>query len=216
MDTAAKLHDRWLHFVNKETNKKELGREYWNFILRSYSEKNRHYHNLDHIFAMLSQLDITTSNETIKSKLEWAIWFHDIVYQSRRKDNEKASAEIAQKILTALEVEASLAEEVYQLILYTADHMDPSIPESEEIDLLLDLDLMILGSDIDIYCTYAKAVRKEYGWVPALLYKKGRRKVLESMLQSEKIYRTQTFFESFEQKARENMKAELKGECKKS
>jgi hypothetical protein len=61
---------------------------------------NRHYHNLVHLVCMFdfvkraSKAGVTLTDP---AAVEWAVWFHDIVYQPSSKSNEADSAELAGK-----------------------------------------------------------------------------------------------------------------------
>jgi len=75
--------------------------------------------------------------------------------------------------------------------------------------LFTDADLSILGQSWEVYFTYSKHVRKEYGQYPLFLYKKGRKKVLKHFLDMERIFKTDHFFELYEKHARVNLQREL-------
>ena len=76
--------------------------------------------------------------------------------------------------------------------------------------LLLDLDLMILGTTNEEYSAYAEKIRQEYKFVPLFLYRKKRKEVLQKFLNTKRIYLTDYFFKNFEEKARENIQHEIK------
>ena len=59
------------------------------------------------------------------------------------------------------------------------------------------------------YLNYAKNIRKEYAFVPDYVYKKERTKILKMYLNSQYIYKTKKFRDSFEKKARDNIKFEI-------
>jgi len=76
-------------------------------------------------------------------------------------------------------------------------------------NILLDLDLSILGKDPQYYLEYAAAVRKEYSIYPDFMYRRGRKKVLKKMLEQECIFKTDLFKEKYESQARKNLQSEL-------
>jgi predicted metal-dependent HD superfamily phosphohydrolase len=92
-------------------------------------------------------------------------------------------------------------------ILATKEHKGEGLTKDGK--LFLDADLFILGTPEDIYKEYSKAIRKEYGWVPSFLYKRGRKKLLENFIKRDRIYFTDEMFEMFEIKARQNIVEEL-------
>jgi hypothetical protein len=64
--------------------------------------------------------------------------------------------------------------------------------------------------DWETYLDYCQKVRKEYSIYPDLLYNLGRRKVLEHFLQMKMIFKTEAFFNRFEQNARQNIGREIR------
>ena len=78
-----------------------------------------------------------------------------------------------------------------------------------DTNYFMDADLAILGADDDLYNLYTRQIRKEYKFYPDLLYKPGRRKVLQHFLQMDSIYKTSYFKDKYEWQARKNIKREL-------
>lgn len=131
-----------------------------------------------------------------------AIWFHDSVYDTRRNDNEERSAEMARRFLIAHLVNPTAANRVADMILATKTHT----PISKDCELLLDIDLAILGKGRNLFEYYDHQIRCEYSWVPELQYYKGRKKVLESFVNRDYIYQSDVFrSEGFESNARVNL-----------
>jgi predicted metal-dependent HD superfamily phosphohydrolase len=139
--------------------------------------------------------------------LKFAIWFHDAIYRTRRKDNEERSAELASQSLQQLGVPVETKDLVCGMILATKDHL--AAGSSDDLKLFLDLDLSILGSDGEVYQRYSEAIRREYWWVPSSVYREGRRAVLASFLNRESIYYTEEISRRYEQQARRNIEHEI-------
>jgi predicted metal-dependent HD superfamily phosphohydrolase len=136
-----------------------------------------------------------------------ALWYHDAIYRPRRADNEAASASLAETELAALGVPDRAVADVSRLIIATSDHVPPSdLPDALPF---LDFDLAILGSEPATYAAYARAIRREYRWVPGPVYRSARRAVLARFLERPRIYRTDRFRERLERQARANLAAEL-------
>lgn len=175
----------------------------WQLIRKSYAEPHRYYHNLSHIGKMLLLLDESGQH---CDELELAIWFHDIVYEPMSVCNEEKSAHVFGEQLGAL-LGKQVAETVERLIVAT----DPGRARSgmADEDLLIDIDLSILGGSRSAYQDYAVAIRKEYAEIAEHDFRVGRRAVLESFL-SKPIYTT-AFFGRLEGAARDNMRWELGG-----
>ncbi len=182
-------------------------------IIQHYQQTTRHYHNLNHLYEIFKLLAPHQSQLKNKTAVHLAVFYHDIIYKALKKDNELKSAEFAQKALQKLGgFSAETIAHVYQLILATKTHEVPSTTPPNTIadfHFLLDADLAILGASPTIYQQYTQQIRKEYRLVPKLLYKPGRKKVLEHLLHKNPIYYTAEFANEFEASAKKNIAAEL-------
>ena len=202
------LHDNWISLFPDAPTEKHTS--IFQEIQDRYSEKHRHYHSLHHLRTMFESWEQIKNQLDAPREVALAIWFHDVIYAPRRKDNEAQSAEFAKEKLTELQVPEASIERICQMILASAQHMERGENESRDLQYFLDLDLIILGVDRAAYREYTQQVRKEYKWVPRPLYRKGRRKVLKAFLDSERLYRTAYFGEKYEEDARENLRWELR------
>lgn len=152
------------------------------------------------------------SSEIVQIKSEIknidAIWFalfyHDIIYKATKSDNELQSAKIFKKRIVKTKFDQ--IGFVQELIEQTKHH---KISNNNDINLFLDIDLSILGSERDVYIQYFNNVRKEFKMYPKILYKKGRKKVLQQILNEDVIYKTKYFKDKFEIQARNNLTFEL-------
>ncbi|NJN35361.1 MAG: hypothetical protein HC817_15015 [Saprospiraceae bacterium] len=73
----------------------------------------------------------------------------------------------------------------------------------------MDSDLAILGSDNTIYDIYAKQIRDEFSFYPSFIYNRGRKKVLNAILEKEFIYKSEEFKGKYELSARANIAREI-------
>ena len=178
-------------------------------LVSAYTAPERHYHNLEHLDEMFKVAERLSASVEDPSALHLAIWFHDAVYDSRAKDNERRSGELAVDLLGPIGVPSSTIERIVQMIWATAHTADSTPPALRDTQVLLDADLAILGASEDRYARYATDIRKEYAWVPEADYRKGRAAVLERFLAAPRIYHTQILFEEGEQRARANLRTEL-------
>lgn len=178
----------------------------WNEIDKAYSHKKRHYHTVQHLANLLQQL------EEVKEKIQqwdavlFALYYHDIVYNTLRSDNEEKSALLAEERMRNMGIPAGITAACTNMIRATAAHAQS--PDADT-NYFTDADLAVLGQDWDTYTAYYQAIRKEYALYPNLVYNPGRKKVLNHFLQMERIYKTGPFFTKFEQQAKENMQKEL-------
>ena len=177
----------------------------------TYQYRGRPYHNWVHVLAMLSLLRNHRHLVNDYRAMLVAIAFHDAVYDSKAKDNEARSADLADDWLSGVVSPAFLAA-VRSLVMVTMKHVVPAgVPETVAADmrLLIDLDLSILGSEPSAFAVYDRAVRQEYSWVPDDAWKTGRRAVLEGFISRPRIFLTDTMGERLEMQARANIRQAL-------
>ena len=98
---------------------------------------------------------------------------------------------------------------IKNLIQKTKNHQNTKLGELFDTLIFLDLDLLILGSQQEIYGKYAKNVRKEYSFVPKKVYTSKRIEILKSFLNQKYIFKTKTIRKLYEEKARINMEDEI-------
>ncbi|RYD20407.1 MAG: phosphohydrolase [Verrucomicrobiaceae bacterium] len=158
----------------------------WIGLHTRYSEPHRHYHNLHHIAAMLAKMDEVAPGDPAT---ELAIWFHDVIYDPRARDNEEQSAAFFVAEM-ADSLDPVLCLDVVRLILAT-DYARERTGAADE-NLLRDIDLAILASAPETYQSYSDAVRKEYAHVPDGDFRKGRAAVMSRFLDG-RIFHTDAF-----------------------
>jgi predicted metal-dependent HD superfamily phosphohydrolase len=193
------LEPRWAFLCNQAGLD---GRAEWREMSAAYGNPSRAYHNLDHIADCLLQFDEHSHLASDPVALEFAIWFHDIVYDARAADNEERSAAAAERFLSA----TIFGRSVGDLIRATKHHVAPGTPDAA---LLCDIDLSILGRSPGEYDAYARAIRQEYSWVPLAEYVKGRIRVLESFLGRPSIFALEDLEGSLGESARANLLREI-------
>ena len=174
----------------------------------AYAEPHRRYHTRRHIEQCLALLDeVPDLMDSERQVLTYAIWWHDAVYDPLAKDNEARSAEMARRDLREFDVSIHAREEVARLILLTAGH---EVEEEDRMgEILVSIDLAILGADPEAYDAYARAVREEYAHVPDEAWKLGRPMVLKKFLEARVIYPDPDLRQRFEGQARENLAREI-------
>lgn len=208
-NTIDYVKEKWKQ-LTAFSKKEEVKEELWNEIVYRYSERHRHYHNLNHIAFLFSQCDKYLSRIANPAVTGFAILYHDIVYDTYRPDNEEQSAALAETHLKQLSVNASVIENIKTFIIATKDHKIPeSYPLQDDLGLFLDFDIAILGAEPDTYKAYSEKIRQEYLKYPDNIYKEGRRQALEKVLASEKIFLTDDFIELMESTARQNINKEV-------
>ena len=178
------------------------GRAGWTAIATAYGEQGRAYHNLRHIADCLGLLDEYAGLATDPVAVEFAIWFHDIVYDPRAADNEERSAAMAAEFLPATPYAAMVAD----LVMATKHGANTLTGDAA---LTCDLDLSILGRPPAQYAVYASAIRREYAWVPPPQYAEGRSRVLNGFLDRPALFTGAKFQQRFGTQARVNLGWEI-------
>jgi predicted metal-dependent HD superfamily phosphohydrolase len=201
------LHDRWQRLC-QDLAVGELSDTTWQVLHDSYTEPHRAYHNLTHIAECLAHLDGVASGiiPPELGTLEMALWFHDVVYDTHRHDNEEASAALAGMHLTRAGVPIDRVAHITRLILATKHS---ATPPTGDATWIVDIDLAILGANAARFDEYEKQIREEYHWVPEPDFRKGRASVLRMFLEREAIYMTPAFHARFEKAARQNLQRSL-------
>lgn len=179
-------------------------------LTRLYQAEDRHYHGVRHIEALLALAEEYRTAFVDPEAVEAAIWFHDAIYDSRRKDNEALSAALAVDKLKG-QIDARRLARIVAMIEATATHEVPvdDAPARNDAALLLDMDLSILGAPDEAFDAYEAAVRREYGWVSDADWRVGRAAVLRNFLARPRIFHTDIFVARFEAQARANMERSL-------
>lgn len=177
-------------------------------LVAAYSEPHRHYHTLEHVAEVLRVVGRLATLVTNMPAVQLAVWFHDVVYDPKAKDNEARSADWAERELADLHLPADIIEPVSKLIRATA-HFDVTDDADPDSVVLIDADLAILGASESRYRRYAADIRAEYAWVPDADYRTGRTRVLQHFLARPAIFRTPLLRAEGEAAARTNMNEEI-------
>jgi predicted metal-dependent HD superfamily phosphohydrolase len=187
-------------------NDREIDRVFQLLII-AYTQPDRYYHNLKHIYDVLTTIERFADRLQNPISVMLAAWFHDFVYDSRSANNEIESAKLAGELLQDIVVSKGSIDRVQQLILATQGHQTDL--RDNDLCIFLDADLAILGTNPEQYQIYARSIRHEYSWVTDELYREGRVRVLEKFLQRDRLYYTELLFEELESCARLNIQTEI-------
>lgn len=204
------IREVWEQLAGKYNNNAALIDRFFGEIERKYTSSRRHYHNLHHVQALLGYCETFAGQLQDPDVVMFSVFYHDIIYNVLRKDNEPRSARLAVKRLLALGVPAVKVEQVKVFIEATQTHtVSSDVTYTTDLKLFLDFDMAILGAGWEDYEAYTHQVRREYRIYPDKLYYPGRRQFLQYSLQTEFIFQTPVFRERYEVRARENMAREL-------
>jgi len=173
-----------------------------------YSAPERHYHTLEHIEECLGDFDSAKHLAKDPLALEFAIWYHDVIYDPKAKDNEERSAWFLGSTLKAAGLYPEFIDRTNRLILATKHDY---LPRKQDEKLITDIDLAILGKPDDIYGDYCFNIWKEYSWAGPEKFGAARADVLEGFLQRNggHIYSTDFFREKYEEMAVSNITRNL-------
>ena len=183
----------------------------WQALVKHYDDPTRAYHNLSHLRQLFDQFERVKSHLQQPAIVALALFYHDIIYDPKKSDNELKSAEYAVTYLQDY-LTPEQCQRIYALIMMTTTHQlndnNDNISDSDAA-FLLDMDLSILAADWADYQRYAQAVRQEYVHVASDDYRHGRIAVLEGLLAHDRLYLTQDYHQRLEQIARGNIRREI-------
>jgi len=148
-------------------------------IAMHYKEPQRHYHTVQHIEECLVCLDEFKSLARSLEEVRMALLMHDLIYDPRKKNNEKLSADYTQKLMTDVGVNAQSCVRVYKHIMATVTH---SFVDDSDTCLVMDIDMLILAAELSRLEEYENQIRKEYSHVPGFIYRVKRKMVLRNFL----------------------------------
>jgi len=176
-------------------------------LAAAYAEPHRAYHNTVHLQDCLTQFDSVRASANQPDQLEMALWFHDAIYNPHAADNEAQSAAWAIQALTQGGIALTLAEQVAEFILATQHQALPQEDGTKlgDAQLMVDVDLSILGRDPAIFDDYDRQIRLEYHWVPEKQFCERRAQLLTGFLCRPVIYQTEHFYNRYEAQAKQNL-----------
>lgn len=168
---------------------------------------DRHYHGIDHV-ETLWERHLAHGGSPDDDVMAFAIAYHDAIYDARRNDNEKKSAQLWVEHATAAGHPNRVVLDVTRAILATALH--PFQDEAPAHVLrMVDLDLLGLANDSAAFAKDTENVAKEFHWVSPEDFVAGRRQFFARMLEAPVLYRTPELYALYEDKARANLRAAI-------
>jgi predicted metal-dependent HD superfamily phosphohydrolase len=172
-------------------------------LLARYAEPPRKYHTRQHLEECLALFEEVGALAVHPAEVEMALWFHDAIYDVKGSGNEERSAEWAQEALLAAGAERDVADRVRRLVLVTKHD---GVPASVDEQVLVDIDLAILGAGRPRFDEYERQIRDEYAYVPGFLFRRKRRQILRTFLERPVLYSTAALRERLDARARENLR----------
>jgi predicted metal-dependent HD superfamily phosphohydrolase len=154
--------------------------EFWR-LMKCYSEPHRYYHTVQHIYECLRYLRKHYGDQRMIHLVQFAIFYHDIVYDVTKKDNEEQSAkqwmDYSRNLSSMMLVHRLVVE---SLIEMTASHK--LAPNSSILfKIMNDVDMHVFLCPDGHYLEYARNVWKEYSVFGREGYLKGRLQFLSTI-----------------------------------
>ncbi len=189
-------------------------------LLVAYGDPQRAYHGLRHLQHVLWELDQVPASQledTERIKVEAAIWFHDLVYEFKKRDNEFQSARACERVLGGAVGSTPGAAAVAEIVrlIELSTHREPTPADfradprrKNTLELFLDLDMSILGQSGIVYGEYAQNVRLEYQHVGDWTYAHFRKRFLRHVI-AHGAFRSNYFRELYGAAAETNLRREF-------
>ena len=180
--------------------------------MSAWSEPQRHYHDQRHLRECLALWTRWREHSPRAGEVAIALWFHDAIYDPQAPvsgSNELNSAAWAARSLVRAGADSDTAQRVHDLVMATQHDAPAALGSSPDAQLLVDIDLSILGSPAERFERYDQDVRKEYAWVPGFRYQEARAQVLQSFLDRPRLYHGEHAVALLEAQARINLAAAL-------
>jgi predicted metal-dependent HD superfamily phosphohydrolase len=172
-------------------------------LLAAYAEPQRHYHTQQHLGECLDALALERARARRPGEVALALFFHDAIYGLQASDNELRSADWARDELLAAQAPPDAAGRVHALVMATRHDAQPADPDAQ---LLVDIDLAILGAAPARFAEYEAQIRREYAHVPPALFEPRRREILGRFLARDPLYQTPGMRARCEAQARMNLR----------
>lgn len=177
-------------------------------LQRRYGEPQRHYHTMQHLGECLAWFEREKTRAERPGEVALALWFHDAIYDVHAHDNEARSAGWALQALRAAGASDAAAGRVHALVMATRHD---AVPEGRDAELLIDIDLSILGAERARFDEYERQVGAEYAFVPLEVRMPRRREILQRFLDRRAIYATPRMHALLEAPARLNLQRSIAG-----
>ena len=180
------------------------GETLMNTLIAAYNEPQRKYHTEQHLRECLTLFNEHIQLAQAPAEIEMALWFHDAIYDVKAtgSTNEDQSADWAEYELRKASVAPERIARIKHHILATKHS---ALPQGTDQQLLVDIDLAILGAQPERFAEYEQQIRQEYRHVSGLIFNWKRKQILKEFLARNSIYATRELRERFEGQARKNL-----------
>lgn len=188
----------WLELAPNKNSRQTL--RILQTLLHSYTQPERHYHNIFHIEYGIAAYLRFFSNFKPDVFFTWA--YHDIVYDPLAQDNEARSAKAFMMDSRILGFNMFEAAAIADGILSTC------YATATTSSVVNDMDLAGFG-DPEVYWDYSASIRKEYHMIKEEDFVRGRIEILKQFQKRSPIFITLEFRDKYEEQAKKNIQEEL-------
>lgn len=195
------------------TAPRDVARSVGTELAQRWMAPERHFHNLEYLKTTLENVDTLSEQARDVDAIRLAVWYHGAIFDVSEAAVERGeaglnvlgSADYAADSLAELGVSEPQIEKITNLIrgLYRHQAIDDI-----DAQVLSDADLCILAADPQEYIEYLRAIRREYAAYDEACFISARSKVIGSLLNRPQLFWTHGAA-SWEEQARENLRAEL-------
>lgn len=181
------------------------------------TQPHRYYHNINHINDCLSELEQFLRDDVKQSMygyvicVEYAIWYHDVVYNPYSLINEEESARLFKTYHHSAnkQLPSNAKQYISDAIIATASHTKRLKDLSTASKVLLDIDLAGLGKPVHIFAKNSYNLRKEYYNSTDLELVQGRLNFFKTLNKRETFYYTDYFHDKYHEQSKENVENEI-------
>ena len=131
-------------------------RRLYDDVLGRYSEPHCSYHTYRHLAECFEKVRDIICLAEHPAEVNVGLWFHDVIYDTQRHDNEQRSANWARDAAREFGATAESAQRIYDLIMFTRHAAEPVGIDAQ---VLVDADLSILGAQPSRFQEYEAQVR---------------------------------------------------------
>lgn len=172
-------------------------------LLAAYHDPSRHAHGINHVLDCFASLKRWQSHARHFHELAIAIWYHDVLHDPQRHDNEARSARLAAEHLSAAGIHPDTVRRIRELVVSTRP--GESLP-NDDARLLHDIDRVVLASSSETFDRYERNVRYENSHIGDFIYRRKRIETLQTLLSKAQIYVTDYAHEELDAPARANLR----------
>jgi len=173
----------------------------WQQLTDYYSESHRYYHTRGHIIDCLEFYDKIKERLSSPEAVEMSIWYHDVIYDTMDRNNEEKSAELFQLHANGYFTDGFI-KRVTDLILATTHSKSPI---DQDAAYLQDIDLCSFGETWGNFLLDGDNLRKESPHLSDDQYYDGKIVFFQMLLNRERIYFSDYFYNCYEETARRNI-----------